>query len=262
MNPDELARLEDERRFLLRSLEDLEREHAAGDIDDADYSAVRDGYTSRAATVLRSIEAGTAQLPRKRTTSNRRVAAWVVGVVAVAGLSGWLMARSSGQRLSGQTLTGGAPVDEVTAKLAEARAALGSDPAGAIGLYQQVIAIDPLNPEARTYTAWLLALSAGNASSQAATLALDQATALFTEVTTDTPAYADAHCLFAVTAKRWYPTPDPELAKAQGELCLANNPPADMRGLVQSFVDSLGSTTTTVTMTEETPAETSESTTP
>jgi hypothetical protein len=43
VNPDELALLEEERRFLLRSIDDLDREQAAGDVDDADYAAVRDG---------------------------------------------------------------------------------------------------------------------------------------------------------------------------------------------------------------------------
>ena len=33
INPDEQASLEEERRFLLESLRDLEREYAAGDID-------------------------------------------------------------------------------------------------------------------------------------------------------------------------------------------------------------------------------------
>ena len=33
---DRLAALEEERRFLLRSLTDLEREHDAGDVDDLD----------------------------------------------------------------------------------------------------------------------------------------------------------------------------------------------------------------------------------
>ena len=40
LGADELAHLEEERRFLLRSLDDLEREHAAGDVDAADYAAV------------------------------------------------------------------------------------------------------------------------------------------------------------------------------------------------------------------------------
>ena len=169
-----------------------------------------------------------------------RIAAWTVGVVAVAVLSGWLVARYSGQRVAGQTMTGGLAVDEVSTKLAQARSLLGTVPGGAITLYQEVIALEPDNPEARTYTAWLLALSAGSVSPEAATLALDQATALFEEVTTDTPTYADAHCLYAVTAARWYTEPDLDLAKQQGEACLANNPPGEMRGMIEAFVGNLG----------------------
>jgi hypothetical protein len=45
MNPDELARLEDERNFLLDSLRDVERERSAGDIDDEDYATLKSGYT-------------------------------------------------------------------------------------------------------------------------------------------------------------------------------------------------------------------------
>jgi len=86
----------------------------------------------------------------------------------------------------------------------------------------------------------MLALSAGSVSPEAATLALDQATALFEEVTTDTPTYADAHCLYAVTAARWYIEPDLDLAQQQGEACLANNPPGEMRGMIEAFVGNLG----------------------
>jgi hypothetical protein len=52
-DPDELARLEEERDFLLRSLRDLDREHEAGEIEEDDYRSLRDGYTARAASVLR-----------------------------------------------------------------------------------------------------------------------------------------------------------------------------------------------------------------
>ena len=45
INPDELARLEEERKFLLDSLRDLERERKAGDIDDIDYEGLKAGYT-------------------------------------------------------------------------------------------------------------------------------------------------------------------------------------------------------------------------
>ena len=50
------AELDDERSFLLDSLEDLERERAAGDLSDADYEVLRDRYTRRAAEVLRALD--------------------------------------------------------------------------------------------------------------------------------------------------------------------------------------------------------------
>jgi hypothetical protein len=49
--------LEEEREFFLRSLRDLESEHAAGDIDPVDYQSLRDDYTRRAADVLRQLAA-------------------------------------------------------------------------------------------------------------------------------------------------------------------------------------------------------------
>ncbi len=53
--------LEEQRDFLLRSLSDLEEERRAGDIAEADFVALRDRYTARAATVLRQLqETGTA----------------------------------------------------------------------------------------------------------------------------------------------------------------------------------------------------------
>jgi len=56
------AELDDERAFLLASLEDLEHERAAGDLSDGDYDALRDRYTRRAAEVLRALDPGPAGL--------------------------------------------------------------------------------------------------------------------------------------------------------------------------------------------------------
>jgi hypothetical protein len=64
-------------------------------------------------------------------------------------------------------------------------------------------------------------------------------------VVTDEPGYADAHCLYAVTAARFLPEPDLDLAAEQGQLCLDSNPPADMLGLVQAFVEGLDVSATT-----------------
>ena len=70
-DPDRLAELEEERRFLLRSLDDLEREHDAGDVDEHDFATLRDGYVARAAAVLREIDEGKAALAAQAPPSRR-----------------------------------------------------------------------------------------------------------------------------------------------------------------------------------------------
>ena len=244
MNPDRLGELEEERSFLLRSITDLDREHAAGDVDDSDYAALRDGYTARAATVLRAIEQGSPAMPASGRRRPRVLAAWIVGVVAVASLSGWLVAQWSGQRRPGQEITGGQPVDAVTAKLADARAAMGSGDYGSAAQgFRAVLDIDPRNAEATTYTAWLLALSASGVDAETQALAVSQSQQLFQRVIADQPEYADAHCLFAVASGRFYPEPDLVVAREQAQLCLDNNPPSDMVPLIQSFLSSVTSST-------------------
>jgi hypothetical protein len=239
MNPDRLAELEDERRFLLRSLADLDRELEAGDVDQHDFEVLRDGYTSRAASVLRSIDEGRAQMPSRRRASRRVVAVTVVGVLALGSLAGWLLARSSGQRIGGQTITGGQPVSDVAELLTQARSLLGTDRSAAATAYQKVIELDPDNSEARAYSAWILMLESSQQPDDAAEVMRDAAFSAFEKVTTDDPGYADAHCLYAVAAGGILPQPDIDLATEQLQLCKDTNPPQEMIGLVDEFLDSL-----------------------
>ena len=163
-DPDELARLEEERRFLLRSLADLEREHAAGDLDDLDHQTLRDDYTARAAVVLRAIDEGRAKLAPKPTHRRRRRTLVLAGVtVLLAAGAGVAVAQSSGTRLAGEGLTGS--TGRTTAQvLSEARArgqqaARERDPAGFIAaaqLYDEVLDGDPQDVEALAYRGWML----------------------------------------------------------------------------------------------------------
>ena len=59
------ADLEAERDFLLRSLDDLEVERGAGDIDDEAYQQLHDDYTARAAAVLRALGDGVDARPAR-----------------------------------------------------------------------------------------------------------------------------------------------------------------------------------------------------
>ena len=239
MNPDHIAELEEQRRFLLRSITDLDREHQYGDVDDHDYATLRDGYTARAASVLRAIEAGRAELPARRVRRPKVLALWIIGTVLVASLAGWLVAHTSGQRLPGQAITGGLPGDEVALKLAEARQLLGVDAGQAVTRYQQVLDIEPNNTEALTYLGWLVAQS-GGANAAAGAEFLRGAIKL-------DPTYADPHCFLAITSANFLQPPDLDTARSEAQACLDNDPPSQMVGLVQGFIDKLDAPTVTPT---------------
>jgi hypothetical protein len=236
MNPDRLAELEEERSFLLRSLADLDREFEAGDVDADDYRTLRDGYTVRAAEVLRTIEDGRAALPPRPRRNWLHRAAWVAVVAAVAVGAGLFVARSSGQRLPSQEMTGGIPGD-VAGKLSQARAALAVDPLTAQQLYTDVLAERPNHPEALAYSGWLLALNSIGASEELREMALDTAKSSLRRSIAADERYADPHCFLAIIAANL--EDDVDTAIAEFDACLANDPPADMRGLVEELVAGL-----------------------
>ncbi len=236
---DRLAALEEERRFLLRSLNDLEREHDAGDVDDLDYRSLKDGYTMRAATVLRQIDEGQAALPtakpRRWSRTIAVAAAVVVGSVGV----GFVLAGAWGERSSGQEMTGLTPGDESRIVLTNARDAQSAgDFATANALFAEVIEMERArgreNAEAVAYFGWTLALLTRQNPDQsraaerydAAVLALGQAVEL-------EPDYADPQCFLAIVEFQF--RGDAEAALPHIERCEASNPPGEVASLVQSF---------------------------
>ena len=65
LDPERRRQLEEERDFLMRSLDDLELEHDSGGIDDESYAELHDDYTARAAAVIRTLRAGVDVTPPK-----------------------------------------------------------------------------------------------------------------------------------------------------------------------------------------------------
>ncbi len=159
-DPDAYAALEEQRNFLLASLDDLERERAAGDIDEHDYEALRDDYTARAAAVLRALEAGTARYQAAPRRGSRRLAAGVLAAVLVLGTgAGILVARSSGSRTGNEEATGDVRL-QVRDLLLEAQDDLAQQEVlDAVMVYDQVLDLQPDNVEALTYRGWALILS-------------------------------------------------------------------------------------------------------
>lgn len=228
--------LEDQRDFLLRSLEDLEREHDAGDVDDADYEALRDDYTTRAARVLRALE-GESTPARGSARRGRRSLLTVGAVVLFAVLAGVLVAQAAGRREAGQGPTGDVRTT-VTEKLNRA-GRLGSegDYAAAVALYDEVLDDDADNAEALTYRGWMLFLSDDVRGGLTSLL----------EAATANPEYPDVHAFLAVVLYR-----NGLIAEAGRELDRldALNPPADIRALTDPLrqqIAAVAATSTTTT---------------
>jgi tetratricopeptide (TPR) repeat protein len=175
--------MEEERDFLLSSLSDLDAEHAAGDLDEVDYNTLKDDYTYRAAEVLRSIDAQQAEFRAAPGIRWSQILVWVVGLALLGGLSGFLIARSSGARTNGE-ISGGVRASTVSL-LNEARVFFSDQELwdDAIENYERVLADDPSNSEALTYQAWL-AYRLG--------ASLDDVLPAFKEVALLEPTYPDA----------------------------------------------------------------------
>ncbi|MFM2115884.1 MAG: hypothetical protein RI908_1625 [Actinomycetota bacterium] len=236
---DELTRrnLEEQRDFLLASLRDLERERVVGDVDDADYQALRSSYTARAADIIRRLDGdalGFAE-PAEPGGTKRRVPRRLVGVllvVAVAAGLGVFVARQSGQRLPGETASGGI-ADSTANKLAQARQLNFSDPITAINIYSEVLKVDPDNVEALTYRSWLLALTARDAEQSVLDAAVQTAIVGLGRATLLDDSYPDAHCFLGIVSYRF--ANDLVTAKSALAKCQAADPPAQ----VKSFVDAV-----------------------
>lgn len=189
------AMLESERAFLLRSLEDLDSELLAGNIDPDSYRTLYDDYTARAAEVIRELKKGAIE-PAK--PEKPRGLKWITygGIAVFVGLVAFLMSQAVGDRQPGQSATGNDEIPSVTtiardpelesaakavdanpkdydARVRYARALVatrvggGANYAEAIQQYVEASNIDPDQGEPYAYSGWLSALAAGSTSDEA-----------------------------------------------------------------------------------------------
>lgn len=234
--------LQEERDFLLRSLDDLEREREAGDLDEADYESLRDSYTARAAAVLRAIEDPDAPpapddtpvpgpAPRRRRGWARPVLV-TAAVLAVAVLAGVLVAGSAGERLPGDPSSGSLTATGPSSALARARLLIGKNRTlEAIKAYDEVLRDDPRQPEALAYRGWLLRLAGRAAGNRAL---VDSGLAFVDRAVAADPTYPDAHFFrgFILYQDRG----DPAGAVAEFRAFLDNDPPKGMVPVVEDVL--------------------------
>jgi tetratricopeptide (TPR) repeat protein len=260
-----VADLEAEREFLLRSLDDLELEREAGNVDDDTYRLLHDDYTARAAAVIRSLRDGTpvveAQPTNKASRRLRLLTYFAIAVFAVA--AAVLLTKAVGTRGANDTITGNAQSDEQSlqaladaakqqpdsyvAQVNYARATLAIDPAASIRAFGAAEQIDPTQPEPPTYIGWISSLAAQQLEPgpnrdvlvQRALTSFDKAIAL-------DRTYYDPYVFRAIT--KFKVLGDAAGAIPDFQLFLANAP-ADhpMRSMVEnSLAQAIGATTTSV----------------
>lgn len=239
----ERGRIEEEKRFLLESLADLEREHTAGDVDEHDYVALKDSYTARVARKISELDASpTGRVVRRRPRN-------IIGAVLVlllAAVSGILVASNSGERRSGQVMTGGIDDGSVSSLLVRARSMGMSDIAGVLDLYSRVLAIEPDNIEALTYFGWYSVLSATQESdATAASERLESGLLLMRQATITDSTYPDAHCFLGITFFRFLD--DAEAATPEIDTCLSLDPPAEVATLVEGLAEQIDEALSTAT---------------
>ncbi len=213
LDPDLLVALEEERDFLLRSLQDLEREHAAGDVDDADFEELKDDYTARAAAAIRAVEdrnASVKALRQQRDWKRTALALVVVGFVAVG--AGWVVFRNAGTRAPGQGLTGEARQDSANLILqaqgltGQAQASLKSGDSAkalkqfenAVQAYEKALELSPTNVEAMTYRGWVMHTIALSSEPSVGVQLDAKARQYLNEAIATDPTYSDARVFRAI----------------------------------------------------------------
>lgn len=236
LDPDQLAALEDQRDFLLRSLEDLEAEHAAGDLDEDDYRTLRNDYTVRAAETLRAIEDQRSAFDAARKSrSPKRTALILAGVIVFAVVAGLLMANALGARQAGDTATGGISVAASPSQRAQECIGLlqPQAPSEAIECFEAVLEDDPRNAVAKTWLGWQLELTSSflPEAEQGAQVQA-RARELVEEAVAEDPDYSYARAFRAVIAFR-----REEFALAQQYLedFRAGNPSPDAESVITQF---------------------------
>jgi tetratricopeptide (TPR) repeat protein len=226
-----VTELTDEEEFLQRSLADLEAERDAGDIDEADYELLKGRYTSRYEAVERELRSPAVSVVEAAPPPPRsyKVPVAVAVIVALAGLSGWAVMSSSGDRTQGETITGATTLttSPTQAKLAQARQYIEDKKVlDAIKTYDAVLKDDPKQPEALAYRGWLLHLAG-----------VDQpALESLTKAVQSDPSYPDAHFFRGEVLCKF--SHDQAGAVAEYQTYLDSGPPEEMVSMVSAQLRS------------------------
>jgi tetratricopeptide (TPR) repeat protein len=222
--------LEEERDFLLESIQDLERERAAGELSERDYQALHADYTARAAVVLRALERDARIRPARgskapQPVKTKRPLVITLGVVFIVGaMAAGAVATFSGPREPGAPMTGSLP-DTPAGRLQEAlRLESNGKAADALKIYDELIKENPRDVAALAYRGWLLKRAG----------LPDQAMASLDAAIAVDPRFPDAHFFRGMVL--YQDRKDPAAAVTEFRLFMSNNPPPEMVPLVEDVL--------------------------
>jgi len=249
---DERWHLEDRRDFLLRSLDDADREHEAGDLSDDDYQVLRRRDEQQLADVERALAAVATSAASSRPAPGsvpgrpglvplvlddeddeddgparppRRRRAWmaIVGVAALVAGAVLLVVHLTSPRLPGETATGSVhlnPSQKVQQLLdvAATRVQKG-ELTTALNVYKQVLSDTPRQPQALAEWGWLTWQAAHTAGNL--TLAAQGRSAVAESVKLDPSFYAGRLYLGSILLAQH----QPNQAVVQYKAFLGDHPP-------------------------------------
>jgi tetratricopeptide (TPR) repeat protein len=250
--------LEGERDFLLRSLDDLEAELIAGNIDPDSYRELHDDYTARASAVIRALSDNEPpSLPPEPNLPRVWRFITIGGIILFCVLGAFLLAQSVGQREPGRTATGNdqattgstAPPNSYAALIAEARAALQSgDLPSALTKYSAASRADPKQAEPYAYRGLIGARAAQVASDEndRATL-LGQANNDFNRAIAVDPNYLDTYLFKASTLIEVEKRPRDAVPLLQHFLATAPQTDSRRPAVQSSLAQALGAPSPTTT---------------
>jgi len=229
-----------EREFLERSLADLDREHAAGDLTDADYHDLRARYEARLARSGRENPRDEAVFPPRTKGRVARTVATVAIVAAVGVGAGVAVASFAGEREPGEQVSGDLPATSDDRLRRAAERFQDGDARGAIELYQEVLDENPEDVQALTYLGWTLRNIAGDDDRL-----LDAGIGFIEQALEVDPTFAEAWFFRGIIYLR--DEDDADKAVDALRLALGNDPSADLEGAARELLAEIAQTSTTTT---------------
>lgn len=231
--------MNDEREFLERSLADLDRERAAGDLSDADHADLKARYERK---LDRSVSA---EPPVTGPSGHRSVGRTVATIVVVAAIGvggGLAVARSSGSRKPGDTITGNIPAGTQEQLAKAAALTQQGNVLEALKVYDEVLAENPKDVSALTYKGWLLRnVGVENGEPELA----EQGVSYLEQALEIDPTFSEAWLFRGIIFLRDEESPDQAIDALR--LAIANDPIPEVAAAARELLAEIQQATTSTT---------------